>query len=200
MRLSFSLPVSYHVRLGRERISSWCVSMFCVRVASCSALRSAASSPSSLRMPSMSASIPSTAALADAMASGAIWRARRLPPERLDTCLSSARSASVAMVIALPDAPARAVRPMRCVYVVSVCGHSKLMTALTPMMSSPRAATSEHTRIAASPTRKASSDSRRPACVMLPCSSAARMPASPRMIFSLWHATFVFANTMVCER
>eukprot|EP00982_Pelagococcus_subviridis_P004399 29150-Pelagococcus_subviridis.AAC.2 len=99
-------------------------------------------------------------------------------------------------VNAVPRFPARAVRPTLWRYDASVRGASYEITASTPAMSSPRAATSVATRWDASPTRKLSSAASLCVCDRSPWSSAATIPARPITIFSRCACCFVRENTI----
>mmetsp|Transcript_8319 Transcript_8319/g.31104 ORF Transcript_8319/g.31104 Transcript_8319/m.31104 type:complete len:315 (+) Transcript_8319:240-1184(+) len=123
-------------------------------------------------------------------------RACKVDP-RFETALTSLRSLSSMKVTAVPFFPARAVRPTLCKYELSVRGASKEITASTPAMSRPRAATSVATRCDASPTRKLSSAARRMVWVKSPCNSAVFIPESPIRIFSRCAQIFVRAKTIV---
>ena len=70
---------------------------------------------------------------------------------QLCTCLRNARSPSPTSEQARPPSPALAVRPTRWTYVESSAGSSKLMTVVTPRISSPRPARSVAIRKSASP-------------------------------------------------
>ena len=58
--------------------------------------------------------------------------------------------------MAVPLPPARAVRPILCMYYSIILGVSKFMTVFTPTMSNPRAATSVAIRNLARPLRNIS--------------------------------------------
>ena len=89
---------------------------------------------------------------------------------------SAGRSSESQNESAMPEAPARAVRPMRWTYVSGSLGISKLMTCVIPSTSMPRAAMSVATRTRVSPLRKDSSARCRAFCDLLPWMAAASTP------------------------
>mmetsp|Transcript_4626 Transcript_4626/g.5675 ORF Transcript_4626/g.5675 Transcript_4626/m.5675 type:complete len:260 (-) Transcript_4626:579-1358(-) len=95
-----------------------------------------------------------------------------------------------------PPRPARAVRPIRCTYVSTCDGISKLITASTLEISNPRAAKSVARRTSTEPSLNCSNAWSLCTWVKLPCSSAHLILQSPQIIIRRWASTLVSKNTI----
>lgn len=128
--------------------------------------------------------------------SSLMFNLKSLSPVFLDIFFNSKHSSSLHNVNDVPTQPARAVRPILWIYLVSWTGSSKLTTVLTYLISRPLAARSVANMYSYLPSLKS-----RKACILwvwlkLPCNSHALKPNNPRIMAILWHYFLVLKKTI----
>ncbi|MNF83627.1 hypothetical protein D3C84_659520 [compost metagenome] len=110
-------------------------------------------------------------------------------------------SAGATRLRARPFSPARPLRPTRCTCTSGSRDSSTLITASSPAISRPRAATSVATSTLQLWLAKRVSTSSRSRCSSSPCSDSAETPCSRRWASSSWHCWRVWQKaTQDCGR